>query len=180
MDSHLCLSHHASQQTAFSCFFRLGEGCEKVTSLVQESELNHPPAVPSTGASTGGSVDSVDSLEAGVATCHLNVTDEEKLLVGGAPGGEVDPKEGADECGGAASINFADRPFLLSILESLKVEEDDYNTLFSICLLYAISKNTGERLQVVTGNRRTVTTRSLSLCRHQRGIIGWRHDLGKE
>ncbi|XP_063990573.1 protein CLEC16A homolog isoform X2 [Diachasmimorpha longicaudata] len=73
---------------------------------------------------------------------HLNVTDEEKeqrLAL------EVDssPNQGRQPLEEASAHPTVAKPFLETILNSLHCTENDYATLFSLCLLYALISNEG-------------------------------------
>ncbi|XP_015113621.1 protein CLEC16A homolog isoform X2 [Diachasma alloeum] len=73
---------------------------------------------------------------------HLNVTDEEKeqrLAL------EVDfsPSQGRQPLEEPSALPPVAKPFLETILNSLHCTENDYATLFSLCLLYALISNEG-------------------------------------
>lgn len=61
---------------------------------------------------------------------NVNITDEEKeRLVATSPT--------------TSMITVIDHPFLETIYEALDCTENDYATLFALCLLYAMSNNSG-------------------------------------
>ncbi|KAK0169864.1 hypothetical protein PV328_010499 [Microctonus aethiopoides] len=70
---------------------------------------------------------------------HLNITDEEKekRLALETPSLQKLPQEGTP------SEPIISRPFLDTILNSLNCTENDYATLFALCLLYALITNQG-------------------------------------
>lgn len=75
--------------------------------------------------------------ETGDKVEHLNVTDEEKeqRLALESPLAAQQPSNKA------VKISTTNKPFLETILNSLHCTENDYATLFALCLLYALASN---------------------------------------
>ncbi|XP_053648804.1 protein CLEC16A homolog isoform X5 [Cherax quadricarinatus] len=90
---------------------------------------------------------------------HVNITDEEKEQLRASDhlgGNMVDV--------GITERSLASRPFLQSTIASLDCSENDYASLFALCLLYALGHNQGinqELLDLVVGSGDTSDTKLL-------------------
>ena len=73
---------------------------------------------------------SSSSLASNPSPLSLSITDEEK----------------EKRTSGSASSSFSleGKPFLESVFSALNSEENDYLTLYALCLLYAMQQNAGE------------------------------------
>ncbi|XP_071535234.1 protein CLEC16A homolog isoform X2 [Panulirus ornatus] len=89
---------------------------------------------------------------------HVNITDEEKEQL-----------RASDQAGGIVDVGLTERsltfrPFLQSTIVSLECSDDDYASLFALCLLYALGHNPGinqDLLDMAVAGGSTMDTRSL-------------------
>lgn len=88
-----------------------------------------------TPTSSGLNAIQIDNIDDKIK--HLNVTDEEKeqRLALEIP---LSPKQLSEDI---CNVPIITRPFLDTILNSLHCTENDYATLFGLCLLYALISN---------------------------------------
>lgn len=79
-------------------------------------------------------------VEEKIGLKHLNITDEEKekRLALDIP---IENNDNDDDIN--INLPIINRPFLDTIINSLDCYENDYATLFSLCLLYALTSNSG-------------------------------------
>lgn len=111
-----------------------------VVERIDEIDEDNATCEPSTSQALPASV---DALEISIPTDgiekieHLNVTDEEKeqILALESPSPSQHPTNNA------VNISTTNRPFLETIINSLHCPENDYATLFALCLLYALASN---------------------------------------
>ncbi|XP_076183141.1 C-type lectin domain containing ema isoform X2 [Ptiloglossa arizonensis] len=108
------------------------------------SEIHHPSTSFNTSSTRDATLlmsleqlDNSDSNEDLEKIKHLNVTDEEKeqRLALESP---LTPQTQKD-----VNESLSNKPFLETILNSLFCTENDYATLFGLCLLYALANNKG-------------------------------------
>lgn len=106
------------------------------------SEIHHPSTSFNTSSTRDATLlmsleqlDNSDSNEDLEKIKHLNVTDEEKeqRLALESP---LTPQTQKD-----VNESLSNKPFLETILNSLFCTENDYATLFGLCLLYALANN---------------------------------------
>nr|XP_045616775.1 protein CLEC16A homolog [Procambarus clarkii] len=138
----------AEEATFSSCGSSVDQEAEEAV-LCRELRISTPAA--DIMASIG-----ISDLEA----THVNITDEEKEQL-----------RASDHSGrgnmmdiGITEGTLASRPFLQSTIASLDCSEDDYASLFALCLLYALGHNQGinqELLDLVVGRGDTSDARSL-------------------
>lgn len=79
----------------------------------------------------------------------------------------------------AEDFSLEGRPFLGAVFEALGCSENDYVTLFALCLLHAIQDNKGQFRLILRGRpgrppRPYPWSCSLPCCRHERSLAGVR------
>ncbi|XP_064631052.1 protein CLEC16A-like isoform X3 [Lineus longissimus] len=90
---------------------------------------------PSTDEASDGGPDGDPDL----ASPNQNSTDEEKLLTAGASAAA--PPLTAEQR--QADFTLTNRPYLEAVYNALECQDNDYETLHGLCLLYAMGHNTG-------------------------------------
>ncbi|KAL3877759.1 hypothetical protein ACJMK2_035421 [Sinanodonta woodiana] len=108
------------------------------TFFMREADRSTSMEVSSAGAEGGTRVAEISVDSPTVNPCQ-NSTDEEKLL--STQRGQLPVVTTPEQR--QAAFSLENRPYLESIFNALECSENDYETLFALCLLYAMGHNNG-------------------------------------
>ncbi|XP_043280706.1 protein CLEC16A homolog isoform X2 [Venturia canescens] len=118
---------------------------DRISHQTENSEVNRIEETDERNATSEPSTSHTGALEISIPAEsiekieHLNVTDEEKEQILALES----PLPSQQPANNAVKISTANKPFLETIMNSLHCPENDYATLFALCLLYALASNQG-------------------------------------